>query len=206
MKSGGPLGMLLPVRRIRFEESIATNLSRVAPVLAINPPGKRLAPLGAARETLNKDDDSPDDEAWKTKIEGLASNARAVVVGATPRSVRKGFAWELETVSGLRHGRVILVVGPHKDAAQRWEGFLGAVAPLEIFAPLTQAQIPTGVHVLAHQPGQGWRGFGAESRTDWSYAFSFEAALEWMENDPDVVRVFPRPVGWLVRLLERRLR
>ena len=43
-----------PRRFDRFEEVLVRHLSRYGPVIAVNPPGTRLAPLGAARETIER--------------------------------------------------------------------------------------------------------------------------------------------------------
>ncbi len=46
-----------------FEEVLVRYLSRHGPVIAVNPPGTRLAPLGAARETIDSAD-------WQSAVAG----------------------------------------------------------------------------------------------------------------------------------------
>jgi hypothetical protein len=193
LRGGGLLGLLMPVRFVGFEELMATNLARVAPVYAVSEPGSGLPPVGAARVTLNSAGDADSDEHWKTEVEDLATTARAVVLSTTPKNVRPGFQWELQMVAGLSRRRIMVVRGPHTDSEERWRGFcealriMSASHDLTVFDPIIHGGIPSGVQVLAHKPGAGWRGFGAEANTDWSYSLSFQRALRYLEDDPTEV-------------------
>jgi hypothetical protein len=52
LRFGSLIGSASLVHRIRFEEVVAAQLSRTAPVVAASEPGRPLAPLGAARGAL----------------------------------------------------------------------------------------------------------------------------------------------------------
>ena len=104
-----------------FEEVLARHLSRYGPVIAVNPPRTRLAPLGAARETI----DSPD---WQSVVAGLMARSSLIVLVAPPRKVTDGLRWELETVSaGNYWDKALIVVPPVRaeDLQRRWQEFRG---------------------------------------------------------------------------------
>lgn len=190
------------VHRERFEEVVATQLVKTSPLLAISPPTTKLAPIGAARATLNDDElegeyqqrqieagkDIPAPltpeqkrDLWKWKVRDLAESADAIIVSATPQTINEGFWYELSMIAGLPNPRIILLVAPwKKNLAKRWEGFRRAVGQLPLFYPLAAYHVPQGVHVLVHKPGAGWKGFGAERRTDWTYAECLSRAVKWL--------------------------
>ena len=78
---------LSPRRFDRFEEMLVKNLTTMGPVVALNPPGIHLAPIGAARETLAAEDH------WQATITDWMTNARLIVVGAAPEAISPGFEW-----------------------------------------------------------------------------------------------------------------
>jgi hypothetical protein len=154
LHGAGPLGLLLPFRRIGLEELIATELGRIAPVGAADPPeeffpsvraGDRdplsagtvypgnvlLSPIGGARVRLGK--------KWKKRIRAEAYAARAVVIAATPESVNDGFWFELTTAASLPHGRVILVAAPWgRHFERRWGGLLRRRLDIAVLRPNRQ--------------------------------------------------------------------
>jgi hypothetical protein len=110
---------LSPRRFDRFEEILVKNLTNIGPVVALNPPGINLAPIGAARETLAA-------EHWQMTITEWMANARLIVVGAAPEVISPGFDWELRTIDsqGL-WWKTLLVLPPVPDTMMhaRWERF-----------------------------------------------------------------------------------
>ena len=89
------LGRLSPNRFDSFEEVLTRHLGRYGPVVAINPPGTRLAPLGAARATI------PHDQ-WQAQVHAWMDAARLVVIGSPPSEPTPGLLWELEQVLGAQ--------------------------------------------------------------------------------------------------------
>lgn len=174
----GVLEHLSPWRRRRFEDVMVRQLGRFGPVVAISPPGTVLPPIGAARMTLSNDE-------WQGRVAELASGAAAVVISATPASVREGFEWEMELIATrIGHERVILVIPPRrpKVVAERWAGFLTAAARWRLFWVLSAIPLPTGTHLITYAGDGNWRFWGCRRRWDWSYAVAidraFRAALE----------------------------
>ena len=172
LRRRGLIGALIVLRKVRFEEVLVRQLSMTGPVIAIAPPGAKLPPIGAARASFSNDE-------WQTHVEHYARTARAVVLSATPREVRAGFGWEIDLVANrIGHGRVMVVLGPwsRSQLVNRWRQFCQAVAHLPLFAPMAMAWVPPGVQLLAHSDRQGWRAWGARSRTDWTYSMAVDQA------------------------------
>src|SRR4029077_18038660 len=61
-----------PRRFDRFEEVLIRHLSRYGPVSAVTPPGTRLAPLGAARETIEPAN-------WQSAVAGWMAHSALIV-------------------------------------------------------------------------------------------------------------------------------
>lgn len=185
----GLMDTLNVVRRRRFEEAIVVQLQRAGPVVAIAPPGSRLPKIGAARASFGHDE-------WQAEVTELARRAAAVVLSATPDSVREGFGWEIDLVANrLPHGRVMVVVGPWRGGLRRrWEAFRSHIAALPFFAQLATADLPDGLLVAAHSRQWGWSSWGATRRTDVTYAVAIDHALHALaadisgiDDDPDAV-------------------
>jgi hypothetical protein len=170
-----------PRRFDAFEEVLVRSLSLHGPVIALNPPGTTLAPLGAARETIDSAD-------WHSAIATWMEQSALVVFVAPPRQVTQGLLWEMETVSANRHwDKTLIVVPPVRapDLQRRWQEFLAACAT---FGPLTfppPAEHPHAL-VLASMNGE-WTVITADQRTEWSYS----AALRQVLNES----LPPSPVG-----------
>ncbi|TDE89697.1 hypothetical protein EXU48_19970 [Occultella glacieicola] len=172
LRRRGLLGALSLFRQVRFEEVLVQQLSMSGPVIAIAPPGARIAPIGAARASFSNDE-------WQQHVARYAQTARAVILSATPKEVRQGFAWEIELVANyLQHRRVMVVLGPWKRSqiARRWATFIGAVGAIPFFSPIAGPWVPDGVTVLAHSERQGWQAWGSTRRTDWTYSVAIDAA------------------------------
>lgn len=102
-----PMGDLL---RRRYEESIATALRDVGPMVSIGRPGSRLPELGGARLYVP-------DHAWQAAVTHLRQRAAAVVV-VVGRS--QGLWWEI--VTSLREvplARLLFVFPYVEEAARR---------------------------------------------------------------------------------------
>lgn len=154
-----------------FEEVLVRHLSRYGPVIAVNPPGTRLAPLGAARETIDPAD-------WQSAVAGWMAQARLIVFVAPPNQVNRGLEWELQTVAAHGYWDKTLVAVPpvRTDQLQhRWREFRGAAAGLWPFTVPGPAESPHAL-VLAFRNGR-WEVITADRRSEWSYGAALERAL-----------------------------
>jgi hypothetical protein len=155
----------------RFEEVLARNLTAIGPVIAINPTGTDLAPLGAARETLDPDD-------WQSQVAQWMREARLIVFGAAPITPAAGLAWELATVDGQqRWASTLLVLPPlaHDVLRHRWSRF----APLLEGTTMADHPLPADparTLVLTGSPSVGWSAVMAARRDEWTYAAALGAA------------------------------
>jgi hypothetical protein len=160
-----------PRRFDRFEEVLVRYLSRYGPVIVVNPPGTRLASLGAARETIEPAD-------RHSAVAGWMAHAALIVFLAPPSQVTQGVHWELRTVA--EHGQLdkALVVVPPVSAEQlqaRWRAFGAACAGLWPFTVARPLADPRAL-VLAFRHGR-WDVATADTRTEWSYAAALDQAL-----------------------------
>jgi hypothetical protein len=163
-----------PRRFDAFEEVLVRHLSLRGPVIALNPPGTKLAPLGAARETIDSAD-------WQSAIAAWMERSALIVFVAPPGEVTRGLLWELEFVSASnRWDRTLIVVPPvpPPDLQRRWERFLEAWAKLRRFTFPVSAEDP-GALAVACRNGK-WTVFTADRRTEWSYG----AALRALGDSP----------------------
>jgi hypothetical protein len=169
---------LSPRRFERFEEVLVRNLTMLGPVVALNPPGTDLAPIGAARETLAADH-------WQSTITGWMTDARLIVVGAAPEAITPGFGWELRAVDsqGL-WSKTLLVLPPVPDAPMktRWQRFA------KVFADTTMARHPipsdpARTLALFGSPNAGWSAFTADQRTEWTYTEALTAATTMLSAE-----------------------
>ena len=160
-----------PRRFDRFEEVLVRYLSRYGPVIAVNPPGTRLGPLGAARETIEPAN-------WHSAVADWMAHAALIVFLAPPSRVTQGLHWELRTVA--EHGQLdkALVVVPPMSAEQlqaRWRALGAACAGLWPFTVARPLADPRAL-VLAFRHGR-WDVATADTRTEWSYAAALDQAL-----------------------------
>lgn len=158
-----------PRRFDTFEEVLVRHLSGYGPVIAVNPPGTRLAPLGAARETI-------DSAGWQAAVATWMAQSRLIVIAAPPSQMNDGLRWELEAVSAYGYWDKTLIVVPPVRAEQlraRWHGLLGdRLGPFTVPGPVAD---PNAL-VLAFGNGQ-WHVISADRRTEWSYGAALERAL-----------------------------
>lgn len=99
----------------RLEEILAGALSVHGPVVAVARPGKRIQPIGAARESLSSSD-------WLEVVRARAADAAHVVVVVGETAPGSGLSQELEMLrdSGALE-RTIFVLPPVGQAAEsRW--------------------------------------------------------------------------------------
>ena len=152
-----------------FEEVLVRYLSGYGPVIAVNPPGTRLAPLGAARETIDSAD-------WQAAVATWMAQSRLIVFATPPSQVNPGLRWELEAVSAHGYWDKALIVVPPVRAEQlqaRWRGLLGAgLWPFTVPGPVDDP------HALVLALGNDrWHVISADRRTEWSYSAALERAL-----------------------------
>ena len=160
-----------PRRFDRFEEVLVRHLSRYGPVIAVNPPGTRLAPVGAARETIEPAD-------WQSAVAGWMARSALIVFLAPPSRVTQGLHWELRTVAEHGQWDKALVVVPPVPAEQlqaRWRAFGAACAGLWPSTGAGPVADPRAL-VLAFRHGR-WDVATADTRTEWSYAAALDRAL-----------------------------
>lgn len=172
---------LTPRRLAPFEQVIARHLAHVGPVIAVNRPGTRLAPMGAARETLS-------DAEWQRAIDGLIERASWIVVCAAPQTVPPGFAWELGRLAGQRWRKTLFVLPPVPDSEmrERWEGFAAVLgqAAASTAVPLRPLPVdPADALATLVQPDGSWIAITSDRRDEWSYANALQAATEKVESD-----------------------
>jgi hypothetical protein len=159
-----------PRRFDAFEEVIARHFSAAGPVIAVNPPGTRLAPLGAARETLDPTD-------WQSMISEWMSRSAAIVFIMPPGQVTGGLAWELQQVSANRHWAKTLIIVPPVRASllhARWQEFLAACGggwPFNVPQPATPSPLTLTFR------NDRWTAIGADRRDEWTYGAAIKEAL-----------------------------
>ncbi len=159
---------LAPGRFDSFEEVLVRHLSRLGPVVAVNPPGTGLAPLGAARATMPAD-------AWQSQIESWLASARLVVIAAPPQEVTEGLMWELGHLG--EWGKVTVVVPPTPDGEtrRRWSQLSkcsGPGSPFQLPMPVDPA-----LALLLRFEIDHWRVASATKRSEWTYAAALEAMV-----------------------------
>jgi hypothetical protein len=160
-----------PHRFDAFEEVLARHLSFIGPVIALNAPGTSLAPLGAARETIDSAD-------WRSTIATWMDKSALIVFVAPAGQVTQGLLWELETVSVRRQWDKTLIVVPPvrpENLERRWKTFLDATGKLW---PSTMR--PPPVHdphalVLAFRDN-AWTVITARRRDEWTYGAALRQA------------------------------
>jgi hypothetical protein len=178
-----------PRRFDRFEEVLVRHLSRYGPVIAVNPPGTRLAPLGAARETIEPAN-------WQSAVAGWMAHSALIVFLAPPSRVTQGLHWELRTVA--EHGQLdkALVVVPPLPAEQlqaRWRALGATCAGLWPFTVARPLADPRAL-VLAFRHGR-WDVATADTRTEWSYAAALDRVLGGPRRPTPAAAGGPRPGG-----------
>lgn len=173
------LDRLSPRRFERFEEILVKNFTTIGPVVALNPPGINLAPIGAAREMLAADQ-------WKITITEWITTARIIVVGAAPEVISPGFEWELRTIDsqGL-WWKTLLVLPPVSDVTMntRWERFA------KVFTDTVMARRPLTLDpartlVLFGSVTTGWSAITADQRTEWTYAEALAVVTTMVTSAP----------------------
>ena len=178
-----------PRRFDRFEEVLVRHLSRYGPVIAVNPPGTRLAPLRAARETIEPTN-------WQSDVAGWMAHSALIVFLAPPSRVTQGLHWELRTVA--EHGQLdkAFVVVPPVPAEQlqaRWRALGAACAGLWPFTVARSLADPRAL-VLAFRHGR-WDVATADTRTEWSYAAALDRVLGGPRLPTPAAAGGPRPGG-----------
>jgi hypothetical protein len=102
-------------------------------------------------------------------------------MSATPSEVRAGLEWEIEHLATrVDAPPLMLVVAPYprRELARRWRAFLQKVAAWPMFDGLIVPAMPPGVQIATYSTENGWRGYGARRRWDWSYAASILTAID----------------------------
>lgn len=159
-----------PRRFDPFEEVLARHLSFAGPVIALNAPGTSLAPLGAARETIDSAD-------WRSTIATWMDKAALIVLVAPPEQATQGLLWELETVSVHRQWAKTLIVVPPvrpENLERRWNTFLDATAKLWPSTMRPPVDDPSAL-VLAFRDN-AWTAITARQRNEWSYSAALHQA------------------------------
>jgi hypothetical protein len=161
-----------PRRFDAFEEVIARGFSPVGPVIALNPPGTTLAPLGAARETLDSAD-------WQATISEWMNRSAVIVFVIPPGRVTGGLTWELQQVAANRYWTKTLIIVPPAEVSLlqgRWQGFIAVCGRLWPFT----FPLPTAVpKMLALTFGNDmWTAICADRQDEWTYGAAINAALD----------------------------
>lgn len=161
-----------PRRFDSFEEVLVRYLSLRGPVVAVNLPGSRLPPLGAARATLGPDD-------WQATVAAWMEKSAEIVFVAPPEQIHHGLLWELKTVTASKHwDKTIIVVPPvpPQDLARRWQGFRYVCGTLWPFT----FPLPTDITsaLLLTFRSDRWTVTIADRKSEWSYS----AALTLLDD------------------------
>jgi hypothetical protein len=160
-----------PDRFDTFEEVLVRHLSLLGPVVALNPPGTTLPPIGAARTTIDHAD-------WQPTVAMWMERSAQIVFAAPPKSVTQGLLWELNAVSVNKYWDKSLIVIPPVsscDLSERWREFLPACKAI---LP-SIASLPPDTHdvlALAFRKG-GWTMIIAQRKSEWSYSAAFKHIL-----------------------------
>jgi len=155
-----------------FEEVLVRYLSVLGPVIAVNPPSTKLAPLGAARQTLDPAD-------WQSVIATWMEQSILIVFIAPPELVTEGLLWELQAVSTNRLWDKTLIIVPPVSPEQlqrRWQTLLNACARLWPFTYPLPAADPHAL-VLAFRNDE-WTVVTANQSTEWSYSAALKRAVD----------------------------
>jgi hypothetical protein len=161
-----------PGRFDTFEEVLVRYLSLRGPVIALNPPGTTLPPLGAARATL-------DSAQWQSTISKWMEQAAQIVFLAPPRKVTDGLLWELKRIATNKYwGKTLIIVPPVTMQAlgRRWQAFLPAC---EAFWPSTFPLPPYEPSALVFSfRNNKWTMIIARRKSEWSYSAALEQILD----------------------------
>jgi hypothetical protein len=160
-----------PSRFDAFEEVIGRHFSLTGPVIALNPPDTKLAPLGAARETL-------DSAAWQATISEWMSRSAVIVLVMPPGKVTQGLNWELQNVSVNQYWAKTLIVVPPVRVSflqARWQQFLAAYSTVWpfTFPPPTAVSKPLTLTF----DNDTWTAIRANRQDEWTYSAAIEEAL-----------------------------
>lgn len=177
---------LSPRRFDRFEEVLAWELNRVGPVVALNPPGTSLSPIGAARTTLGNDE-------WQATISQWMEEAALIVVNAPPAQATEGLRWELQQIRDNGLWRKTLFVCPPvvgNELRRRWAEFLPLLSDLGIEAP----DIPddAGRVLAARLEKEAWRVAVASRFTERTYIAALRELVA--AQAPRAVVAEPKPL------------
>ncbi len=167
-----------PRRFDAFEEVIVRHLSLRGPVIAVNPPGTKLPPLGAARETVDSAD-------WRSAIAGWMEQSVLIVFIAPPEHMTPGLLWELEKVATSRHWDKTLILVPPVpgDVLQgRWQAFRQACMGLWPFTPLLTVE-GSGELALTFRDN-AWTVITADRQNEWAYSAALMEALGELRKQP----------------------
>jgi hypothetical protein len=111
----------LPGTSESFEQSLASVMGEVGPVIAVGRPGERLPPLGAARLYLS-------DEHWQPTVRDLMARSALTILRA---GTSPGVLWELaRVVECVQPARFLIAVPAplRKEDAEDWKSFCQLVA------------------------------------------------------------------------------
>lgn len=160
-----------PRRFDAFEEVIVRHFSLAGPVIALNPPDTKLAPLGAARETLNSAD-------WQATIADWMRRSAVIVFVAPPGRVTRGLTWELQQVSASQHWDKTLILVPPVPAGvlqARWQAFLAAFGRLWPFTFPLPVAVPRPLALTFRN--DAWTAIRADRQNEWAYSAAIREAL-----------------------------
>ncbi|MER7667010.1 hypothetical protein ABTY61_00910 [Kitasatospora sp. NPDC096128] len=220
----GLVTALSPGRRLPFEEVIAWRFQHYGAVIAGNDPNAAgLATLGAAKLFLSTE--PLDRWKYEVEMYARSSRAvllSAAPVELRPGfryelemlgermpphpllllvpPDRPWTLWRQVAVSARRAVRVVLPkAAPHREpptVAQRWAAFGEFVERWPVYRGARELNSTGAAHLLLYVPGEGWSAWGAERRTEWTYAVAIMRAMEHLEARctlPVPPRGFPQP-------------
>jgi hypothetical protein len=159
-------------RKQGFEEVMAEELQRHGPVVAVSEPGRWLAPIGFARQSLS-------DAEWQTSVRQRMSECGLVVV-VVGRS--RGLLWEVEALFETGAWRkALFLFPPVKDLCARWTQLADAL-PIKVSRSIALRPRVLLLAMTFDAAGEP-RYFCGENLSAWSYKGAVACALRRMSWD-----------------------
>jgi hypothetical protein len=168
-------------RRVGFEISIADQLRRFGPLIAIGKPGEGLSRLGASRQYFS-------DDEWQAAIHRWMDESRLVVVMV---GLTRGVTWEIAQLLARGHmGKVIFVFPPRGEA---YDG-IGTEARARRLAIIRQSleatpvgailgQVPFERLIALHMRGGGIVAMHSHDESEFDYELAIELAAYGLLGD-----------------------
>jgi len=173
-----PASRLALLNDSTFEDLIAWQAAKVAPVIAIGQPGTRLQPLGAVRDYFSDDD-------WQVAVLKRINVSSAVifVVGRSP-----GAQWELTQIRERGALGKTLFIFPPLPSSEFRKRCLVLSAGLGLKPERISADFAWGTPLVAMRIGPGGEliRYFADGRDDIAYSMAVSHGLAHLKDTPAI--------------------